>query len=277
MATATENAISDILKRQERLIATTEYSVLGLLAIVHTEKGAMEFGKSGPLIGRAIKTGELLLIGGWHPLRPIHSSTDKFCPDCLTKCDECSGKGQRICTRIGCGGAGKIAVGSEKCTRCDGEGIKRMRHSLPNETQCEDCKGHGLVKTLVVCDVCKGTGKAPCALCRGTGKRPTGALRGSTRRDAPACPSCHGFKRQGAETPQKWTRHAQGLLEGTKLIAIGPVRSLILHGSGGLQNNRMRHVVFQPDENGKVATLLVADPDSKSKAYLVGGIPVIRD
>jgi hypothetical protein len=290
------------------------FEPLGRLLSIDTAHGTIEFEiqqgqAAGPDLARAVPTGyqiseiypeegkvtqpvadlnTLLVLGAWAGLPALRRNSAVPCPKCKHICEVCRGTGKKQCEGLDCGGRG-YTLG--KWASCPGPGCHKETGNY--KADCATCAGsdvRGMMRELVDCLMCKGTGMMTCSACRGTKKRSTGRVNGSLDWRLPACKACGGTGLKGemvAQPLEKFTNaelqtykhnpkylsgvHGPGCGKGQILLALGPIHSFSLKD---FTTAKLRTFEVSPDALGDYLMLLVPKVlrGSRSKAYLVGGV-----
>lgn len=268
--------LKDIIAFQAECKRHQQFQLLGQLDFAITTKGRMDFGKIGPKIGRD-PLGGLLVLSPWMGLPAIISSSQTICDKCATKCPDCKGKGERLCTV--CGGSGEVANGRVAC-ECVAKqqraaARKKVEVTIRPDPECKKCGGRGDLPKLVACKGCE-EGQAKCYPCQGTGKRrvPVDA-HGNPTRNCDACKN-RGYKVSEQAQPLEKFVNGQLPIEGAQpLICLGPVKKLVWHTVGGTGGEQPRFVecTILPDAQQNLMVIALDRRDAGANAYLLGGVP----
>jgi len=251
--------LQNVIDAQDTIVRTGAHRFIGRIAILKTDRGDIEFRGEGPTIAQSNETGEIVCLSDWPGQLPdLRELTGEPCPDCATTCDECT-KGQRAC--MSCGGSGKKMSRVKDCPDC-------LAKTGTFKPTCKTCRGAGTVPDPTDCTECKGTGKIKCTLCAGTAKMSTGSMGGSKKWSDPDCATCGGQRRKSIKKPQSLVTFLQGNLQG--MAALGPIRRLIVH-NGQASEKLMLTIDVTPDESGNLMVLLLRSPQAGSRMYFVGG------
>ena len=240
--------LEKLFAERNALVRQGKYLRLGRMTVAQTARGMIDFKKQGPVIGK-LEAGELVVLSPWEELPVLREGSEEFCPDCLIRCDECEGKGERPCSA--CAGGGKLRIGGK----------------------------------VDECPTCSGEGKISCGTCRGTGKRPSGVTplpaktilsRKPSNVPVPQetivnvpCSSCQGTLRAGADKPQDWRRFIHGRLG--DYIVLAPILFFVIGATGG-KGEPAKVFEVLPDGEGNRMCFLFEKPEAGSAVYLLGGI-----
>lgn len=259
-AASSDAPLDALLALYRERVKEGDYVLIGRLSLIHTvSRGVIDFRRTGPLVGKLTDRADLVIASQW-PLRlpPLDRLLEEQCPACAVKCEQCRGEKQSLCQV--CGGAGKIQGLRSACPEC----TARLGHFSP---ECPKCKGRGEVQQYDACRGCAGRGKTRCCRCGGSGTEGSGRIKGSS------CPDCHGQGRKIETRDQPLTKFAHGTMGG--MVALGPIRSLVLHSVEGPA--RIEIVDVTPDRDGNMmVALLDFSRHDAAEAYLVGGLPTVR-
>lgn len=249
-----------------------QYRILGRLARMQIvrESGAkvIDFRKSGPVLGMAIGSDQLIVESAWEGLPPRWDETEEFCSACLATCDVCNGTGKKVCEGPMCGGSGRIKKPYGPCPADDclagGQDLARRP-----KADCAKCKGTGHYAELAECPVCKGSKQMDCPPCRGKGKRPTGNEGGSLDWRTPSCSSCQGSKFAHKEIPQEISEYVNARVG--PMVALGPIVRFAVESVGGAGTPPQVYDV-DADSNGQYMVLLLEREELGASAFMIGGV-----
>lgn len=281
MATPTMSPIAEAIALQDGAIQRGEYTILGQLMLLQTERGDMEFFRNGPLVGTMNDRLQLVFASPWRGLPDKQEVQNLQCPTCRVECEQCSGTGRSACQI--CGGSGEVRHAAN-CA-C----VSPERNALRPDADCAHCGGSGVVRMPLACGNCAMEGLADCTACHGQGWRGCGRTEdapceacqtmgrpraaGSSKCKCAECPDCHGYGRVVLTMPQPLDQFAHGKLEG--MVAFGPIRQVVWHtvdGSGHIQICDIR-----PDRDGNLMVMLLrGQKGDQPHAYFLGGLPVLR-
>lgn len=260
---ATANPVLQTIDAQEEAIRQGDYTVLGRLMILHAEQGDIELFKSGPLVATRNDRLELLITTEWPGLPDRVAVIREACKSCSTKCDQCLGSSRSLCTL--CGGAGHRTQWVTCNCISNGE--------LQPTTDCKDCRGSGRRRTEQECTHCDATGQERCPRCDGKGVRGTGKV-GLPNGQAQPCGACQGQGWTIQTQQQSLDTFAHGRIA-ADTVAFGPLRGLVWAAVDG--STRIETCNVLPDREGNLMVLaLRRSASNNARAYLVGGLPVIR-
>src|SRR5581483_5085302 len=263
--------LREYVDERKQQVLRQQYTVMGQVDCLLTPRGSMEFGRTGPTLA-TFHDGKLGFITEWPGLPDQFIPTGKLCPDCQAKCDECNGKGKRICLYPGCGGEGVIKV---KTVACPAPGC--LKESGKYKADCTNCGGSGSVFEPRKCPTCKGKGIAPCPLCRATGRMSTGYHRGATKklgRPAPKlCRSCQGHGLVRRQNPQVMKKFIARRHDG--MTVLGPITAIVFHTVGDF-NLKFNIIDVKPDQDGNPMFLFLESPLPGAMMHLMGGVPILR-
>lgn len=227
-----------LLEERAEAVRRGRYELLGTIAALITEDGAMRFpGQGGPAVAflEGLTRTVLVITTAWEGLPDIRTVTSEPCQGCLHDCDVCDENGRKM---------------------CEGQG----------------CRNASLKAGFVPCEMCGGARSIKCPQCEGTKKYPTGILNGGTNYKDGKCPECNGLRFQGSDAPQdesKFTSKDSAL--GPDFTVLGPIVAVVIDNIPG---SAKAQTIFdvERDPDGDYLVLVLEKTPAATRAYLVGGV-----